>query len=29
MDKRQVRAFEAFAAESGPELLRIAGARPH
>jgi RNA polymerase sigma-70 factor (sigma-E family) len=24
MDKRQVRAFEAFAAESGPELLRIA-----
>jgi DNA-directed RNA polymerase specialized sigma24 family protein len=24
MDKRQVRAFEAFAAESGPELLRVA-----
>ena len=24
MDKRQVRAFEGFAAESGPELLRIA-----
>jgi RNA polymerase sigma-70 factor (sigma-E family) len=24
MDKRQVRAFEVFAAESGPELLRVA-----